>query len=241
MSRQPNGHGSVSCFSCQNRQRSEWCVLNEKELDQFSRSKSVREYSAGEFIYHEGDTSNGVYCLEDGLVGLRKYDVEGNATLVGIVGPGRTLGYRSFLVGGSHVTSAEAVRSCRVCFIDSKAVRDLIGQNPALGYQFLRRVAKDLGHATERYHQGLTLSVRDRFVHLLLLLNRKYGQVTEEGEMVIDLPLSRQDLAALVGTRPETLARTIRKLEEDGLAYFKGRQVVAPHAESLFSELDLQS
>lgn len=198
-------------------------------------------YEKGEFIYHEGDPCEGIYCLEDGLVALRKYDVAGNPTLVSLANPGRTLGYRSFLSGGTHVTSAEAVTASRVCFIDRRTAREIIDHNPALGYQFLRRVAKDLGRATERYHHELTLSVRDRFIHLLLILKSRYGTVNDGGHLVLRLPLSRQDLAALVGTRPETLARTIRKMEDEGLATFAGRVVTVTKADALFEQLDLVS
>ena len=230
---------SSNCFSCQNRRRTEWCVLAPDELEKFNLAKTGRQYAAGEFIYHEGDPCDGVYCLEDGIVALRKYAIDGNPTLVSLANPGRTLGYRSFLAGGLHVTGAEAVKPSRICFIGRNVVRDLIDSNPALGYQFLRRVAKDLGRATERYHRELTLSVRDRFIHLLLVLKNRHGTVNEQGELSLRLPLSRQDIAALVGTRPETLARTIRKLEDEGLARFDGRVVTARNAEALFEDLGL--
>ena len=229
----------TNCFSCQNRQRTEWCVLGESELQKLSSAKTARRYDVGEFIYHEGDPCDGVYCIETGLVALRKYDVNGNPTLVSLANPGRTLGYRSALSGGTHVTSAEAIKTSQVCFIERSRVRDMLDHNPALGYQFMRRMAKDLGRATERYHQELTLSVRDRFIHLLLILKGRYGRVNERGELVLELPLSRQDIAALVGTRPETLARTIRKLQDEGLAQFTDRLVTAPSAETLFDALGL--
>jgi CRP/FNR family transcriptional regulator len=236
-----NEHSVSSCFTCQNRHRTEWCVLTEPELERFNRAKVGRAYGVGEFIYHEGDPSTGIYCLESGLVAFRKYDVEGNATLMKFANPGHTLGYRSFLEGGNHITSAEAVKPSHVCFIEKAVVRDLLDYNPALGYQFLHRVAKDLGRATERFHQGNTLSVRDRFIHLLLILKGKYASAGQNGEITIDLPLSRQDLAALVGTRPETLARTIRQMEDEGVAEFKGRHLHLPDPDALFDHIGLLS
>ncbi len=241
MARRKISHEPVSCFACQNRQRSEWCVLTENELSRFDKAKSIRHYKPGEFIYHEGDLCQGIHCLEDGLVALRKYNVDGQSTLLGLANPGRTLGYRSLLSGSPHVTSAEVIKPSRVCFIDRAVIRELIDHNPALGYQFLRRASKDLGRAAVLYHQGQTLSVRDRFIHLLLVLRSKYGSLDKAGALTIELPLSRQDLAALIGTRPETLARTIRQLEDEGAAHFEGRRIRIAEPETLFAGLGLES
>jgi CRP/FNR family transcriptional regulator len=227
------------CFTCQNRHRSEWCILSDGELDLFNKAKIVKNYDTGETIYYEGDPCVGIYDLESGVVAFRKYDLEGNATLISLAYPGRTLGYRSFLEGGNHVTSAEAVKPSRICFIESAVVRGLIDRNPALSERFLQRVVKDLGRATERYHQELTLSVRHRLLNLLLILNDRYGTTIENDKATIELPLSRQDLAALIGARPETLARTIQVLQKNNLAHFKGRHVSIPHLDVLLDELGL--
>ncbi len=229
------------CFTCQNRDRSEWCILSDDELELFNKAKIVKNYDAGETIYYEGDPCIGVYDVQSGVVACRKYDLEGNATLISLAYPGRTLGYRSFLENGDHVTCAEAVKPSRVCFIESAVVRDLINRNPALSQRFLQRVVKDLGRATERYHQELTLSVRHRLLNLLLILNDRYGTSIESGKATIELPLSRQDLAALIGARPETLARTIQVLQKNNLAHFKGRHVSIPHLDVLLEELGLVS
>jgi len=229
------------CFTCQNRGSAEWCVLGDAELQLLNKAKIVKNYNAGETIYYEGDPCTGIYDLEIGVVAFRKYDLDGNATLISLAYPGRTLGYRSFLEGGNHVTSAEAVKPSLVCFIEKSVVRDLIDRNPALSRRFLQRVAKDLGRATERYHQELTLTVRHRLLNLLLILKDRYGTADGTDKTTIELPLSRQELAALIGTRPETLARTIRILRSNDLAYFDGRHVAIPHLDDLLDELGLIS
>ncbi len=57
--------------------------------------------------------------------------------------------------------------------------------------------------------------------------------------MTLDLPLSRQDMAAMIGIRPESMSRTIRSFEDDKVAIFSGRQVHVPSLEALFDELTL--
>ena len=60
-----------------------------------------------------------------------------------------------------------------------------------------------------------------------------HGRRRRNGETVIHLPLSRRDLASLVGTRHETLSRIIARLDQDGLAHFSGRSVLIPRIERL--------
>ncbi len=227
-----------NCFSCPALDRTEWCVLSQAELRNIDKAKSTREYLPGDAIYHQGDPCSGVHCFASGMVGIRKVDADGNAILVRLAYPGDTLGYRSLLAGEEHRDSAEALKPSTICFIDRAVVRSLLDANPSLGLRFLTRATKDLIDAEERILQNATLSVRARFAHLLLVLKERYATNTEDGSVVLELPLSRQDLAAMIGIRPETMSRTIRQFEDDGIARFSGRIVQVTHVDSLLDEIE---
>ncbi|MEK7246301.1 MAG: cyclic nucleotide-binding domain-containing protein, partial [Pseudomonadota bacterium] len=100
------GRRPASCFSCQTRPRTEWCALSEIDLKQINDSKIDREHAPGDVLYHQGDPCTGVFCLQSGLVGLRKVGADGNSVLVRLAQPGDTIGYRSFLAGEEHKLSA---------------------------------------------------------------------------------------------------------------------------------------
>jgi CRP-like cAMP-binding protein len=134
----------LNCFTCQNRERTEWCVLSEKELELLDRGRVIKNYMAGEVIFNEGDACSGVYCLEDGLVGVRKSNADGYSMLLHLNSPGDTMGYRAFLAGEDYHASAEALEPSRVCRIDTATVRSLLNQNPALGLRYLKKVSRNL-------------------------------------------------------------------------------------------------
>ena len=75
-------------------------------------------------------------------------------------------------------------------------------------------MAKDLEATEEALLHASALPVRARLAHLLLVLKDRYGTVDDTGELQIQLPLSRQDMAAMIGTRAETIARAVRSLED---------------------------
>lgn len=228
-----------NCFTCQTRGRTEWCVLTKEELELVNLGKVCREFLPGEVIFHEGDVCQGIHCIENGLVGIRKVDSSGNEILLRLNHPGDTMGYRSFLAGDDHNNSAEALEPSVICFIEASTVRSLLINNPGLGTRFLSRAAHDLGDAEDKVLQSSTLPVRARFAHLLLVLKDRYGVTGEDGELVLELPLSRQDMAAMIGIRPESMSRTIRSLEEDKVARFAGRRVHVPNVNDLVAELEL--
>ncbi len=175
--------------------------------------------------------------MTSGTVAIRKVDAEGNAVLVQLGYPGDTLGYRGLLLGENRRSSAEALGPSKVCFIDRGVVRTLLDRNPALGLQFLRRVATDLDDAHAKLVQNATFSNRTKFVHLLSVLMNRHGRTATDGSRVMQLPLSRRDMASMIGARHETLSRIIGRLEEDGIARFSGRTVHVARPNSLLDEI----
>jgi len=215
----------TSCLNCDNRDTSEWCCLSDPELNLIDRAKTTRDYPAGAVIYDQGQECDGIHCLKSGLVGMRRLDENGNSTLIRLINPGETMGYRSFLRKAPHNNSAEVLMASTVCMVSRSAVRGLLQKNPELGLQFLDHSLRELQETEDRYTESVTWKAKTRLLHVLLVLNERFGVETENGEHHIELPVSRQDLAELIGTAPETMSRTIHRIQTEGLAQFDGRTV----------------
>jgi CRP/FNR family transcriptional regulator len=226
------------CSTCPGHDRSEWSALNEEELEHLDRARVTKEYMPGEIVFHEGDDCHGVYCLEEGLIGVRKTSAGGNSILLHLENPGNTMGYRAFLAGEQYHASAEALEPCRVCFINAATVHSLLAQSPALGLRYLERVSRNLGAAEEKILQNATLSVRARFAYLLTVLVDRYAPNKRQSPIEFELPLSRHDLASMIGTTPESMSRTIAKMEQDGIAIFSGRNVIVQELDALVQEFE---
>jgi CRP/FNR family transcriptional regulator len=92
--------------------------------------------------------------------------------------------------------------------------------------------------AEESLLQRSTLPIRTRLAHLLLTLKFRYGVAQEDGTISIKLPMQRQDMAALLGTRPETLARAFQAMRNDGVLTSSGRTVIIPDLDGLLDEIE---
>ncbi|MDP2621110.1 MAG: Crp/Fnr family transcriptional regulator [Hyphomicrobiales bacterium] len=225
------------CFPNDILERSEWRVLGPEELAELCAKALCRAYQPGETVFYEGDACRGVYFISEGLVGVRKEDPEGNSVLLHLATDGDSLGYRPFLAGDSHRASAEVLRTSKICFFDADSMRTLLRDNPDLGIEFLRRATRELGIAENRFYEAVRLNLRTRVAHLLLLFKDRYATVEADGRILLDLPISRQDMAAMIGVRAESLSRTIRTLADDGLIDVSGHRAWILDMDRLIAEV----
>lgn len=229
---------ALSCFTCQSRDRSEWCSLNDEDLRLLSDHKICNVYEPGQILFYEGNPCLGIYCIESGSVALRKSDGRGGSVMIAVHGGGHTLGYTAYFSGRPYSATAETLTQTRVCFVDRAAVRTLLQRNPALGAGFLKRFASDLAEAQQERVLALSLPLRARMAHLLLVLKDRDSSVDDDGNIVVKLPLSRQDIASMLGARPESISRAIRQFQDEKIAIFHAHDVVIPDLDALIDELE---
>lgn len=216
--------GCRECATCKLSASAEWRSISASGLKILGKFKRERKLRPGEIIHNQGDPSDGIYCLRDGLVGERRVDCEGRAVLVRLHHPGAIFGYRETLSETPYANSVEALRESRICFIGRSILRELMGCCPDLPGAFLRRSMSDCRQLEDRLVEARAYGVKHRFLQVLLDLYQKSSGADECCEDALDLPVTRQDLAGLVGTAPETLSRTIRQLEKEGLVHFSGQR-----------------
>ena len=137
--------------------------------------------------------------------------------------------------------SAEALTESTICFIGRDDIQQLIDGNNALGTHLIRRLATESNKAEDARFRMMRQQVRARFAYLLLHLIEREAEVDDQGRSMVVLSLSRGDLAGIVGSRPETITRSIRALELDGVATFDGRRVTVPDVSRLRRESEVQS
>ena len=227
----------VTCGQCGTLNRAEWRFLEHPDVVRLNESKVQVHYAAGETLFMEGDPCTGVYCISSGRLVVRKTDIDGNSVLIRIAEAGETIGYRALLADEEHGTTAQAITPATACYIDRVHVRGFMARNPELAIDFARHIAADLRAAEDLFLRTATQRVRTRLAYVLLKLGQDRSCIADDGARVVELPVSRQDLAAMVGIRPETLARTIREFERLGLAEFAGRSVRIPQPTRLSEEL----
>ena len=201
----------------------------------FSKRRK-RTTKRGRVVFAQGSKAEGIYCMESGIALLSHRSEEGEMTVFGVVGPGECFGYRSYFADDPHGARASALSRCKYCFIPRDTFDALLYSNKELARSFLRVVARDQGPRHGPSLRNPQLSVRLRLIYLLALFRERFSVEQENGELLFDLPMTRRNIAAMIGTRPETLTRALGALEREGAILFDRHliRVIDPHR--LFDE-----
>lgn len=185
----------------------------------------MRVYQPGQTLFAQGEPCGGVYIINTGIVGLRRSDEHGNCALVNLSGPGEAVGYRAFLASDFHSNTAEALTPCRVLFIQSSDLRRWLDESPPVRDYFIHKALSDLNRAQTMCAGLLTESLKSRFIKLLLRIGDISPAQRADQPFLVEVPVQRKDIAALLGAAPGSLSRLLSELEEEGLIVIDGRWI----------------
>lgn len=216
---------SPNCHACPSRQSPLLGCCLAEELEFIATTKSAQLYHKGQTIYQQGSPVLGMHCIHQGKVKLAKVGGDGKEHITRLVRQGDVLGFRSLLGGGLYSTSAVALDDCIVCFIPRPDVLRLIQSNRQFSNTLLQQLALSLGEAEEQMLRLAYKPVRERLAEALLLVRRTFDSAAAPGEPYT-LALSRDDLAALVGTAKETVSRLLTEYKDAGMVATRGSLVM---------------
>jgi CRP/FNR family transcriptional regulator len=199
-----------------------WMDADEGVRDRLVKASVGRRYAAGETIYWEGDDVRGIHIVESGVVGLRKFDSEGHAVMLHLLYECQPFGHDTVLAGRtSHGVSAECISPALVHFIPASDFFAALKNNPQLGFHLLRQTARDLTQADARMFEAMVAPAHIRLTNLLCSFRKRFATTGKDGAVVLHLPFSKRSIGEMIGARPETISRMIRKLEMEGIADFE--------------------
>ena len=215
------------CAKCRFQDKSLWQPVAGGAVSTLSRSFSRRDMAVGDVLFHQGGQSAGVYCVSQGLIAVRSYGPDGRSSLLRLAYPGDLVGYRAFLTERDHRTEAQALLPTRICTVAHRDAKKVVRASPAVLARLAERCADELDQCHDRIEAAARLSNRDRLGQLLDRLMLAHGAEVE-GRMRMRLPISRQDMADMLGVQPETLSRLLKRLEDEGGLRCSGRTVEMP-------------
>jgi CRP-like cAMP-binding protein len=195
--------------------------LSQHQLADVGRIAVQRSPAKGETIFSEGDAGNGFYVVADGQVKIFKLSLDGKEQILHIINTGEPFGEVAVFAGRSFPAYAQALCDSRLLFFPRQAFVELISQNPALAMNMLAVLSMRLRQFTVQVENLSLKEVPGRLASYLLLLSREQGNASAG----LELPISKGQLASLLGTIPETLSRIFAKMNAIGLIEVQGRTI----------------
>jgi CRP-like cAMP-binding protein len=160
-----------------------------------------------------------------GKVKLLRHTMAGQDILLDILSQGDFFGTLSSLGDAEYPDTAQALTQSCILNIDAERFQAILRRYPAVALRVLEIVTQRLHEAHETVHHLSAHSVESRVALILVRLADKLGKRQEEG-LVIQVPLSRQELAEMSGTTLETASRVVSQFRRAGLIS-SGREWVA--------------
>jgi CRP/FNR family cyclic AMP-dependent transcriptional regulator len=175
-----------------------------------------RSYDKGQLILHQGDPGESLFVVASGRVRIYTLSPEGHELSVYICDAGDFFGEMALLTGEPRSACAEAMQPTEVLVLHRQAFQQYLLANPAAALHTIRALSRRLQHTTASAGSLVSLSVTQRIARVLLDLAERYGLPQQEG-VLIDLDLSQEAIATLVGTTRESANRALAALREQGI------------------------
>lgn len=195
------------------------------DLALLTAHKTEQLYKKGEIIFREGGYPAGIFYVAEGKVKKYKVDKEGKEQIIYVANTGELLGYHAVLSEDRYPDSSAALEESTITFIPKEDFLATLEHSDVL----IRRLLKTLSHEFAVLANSLTLfaqkSVRERLALQLIVIREKYKSNFQPG-MSVEINMSRDDLASLVGTARENVIRALTEFKNDGILETKGRTII---------------
>jgi CRP-like cAMP-binding protein len=202
------------------------------ELDALMAHSSEQLFSKGEIIFREGSLPSGIFYMRTGMAKKYKVDKEGREQIIYVANSGELIGYHAVLAEERYPDNAAALEESLIGFIPKEDFLHVLDLSKTLS----NRLLKTLSHEFTVFANSVVLfaqrSVRERFAMQLILMREKYKQGIVQG-MEVEINLSREDLASLVGTARENIVRIIKDFKKEEILETRGRKIIIKDVEAL--------
>ncbi len=202
------------------------------EQDKILANGRLCHVAQGSYFFHQGEDAVTLHIITTGRVKLTQVNESGSQVIVNYFGPGSGLGIIVALSNMAYPLSAEAVETCTTISWHRDTMKRLMLDIPQLSLNGLEMIAGRFVRLQERFNDLATRQVEQRVARALLRLVRQFGKRVEQG-VLIDLALSRQNLAEMTGTNLYQVSRILSKWEKAGLVSCQRQTIILCKAHEL--------
>lgn len=196
------------------------------EKESIMNSSNQKRFKKGEIIFTPGDSFDDLFVVNKGMVKISKVSSLGKEQILRILKPGDFMGELALFSKSILNNTAEALEHTEICIIQGNKIRQLLIQNPEMSIKFLQKYTERIEETEELIEQIGLRDVEQRIANYLLLEIENNQIINNNGKYEITLPVSKGDLAALIGTTQETLSRKLSLFQDNGWINLKGQRII---------------
>ncbi|MED0679416.1 Crp/Fnr family transcriptional regulator [Aneurinibacillus thermoaerophilus] len=203
--------------------------LTEQERKEIAGLMLHKRVKKRDILFYEGKSCTAIYLLKQGTVKVYKITEDGREQIVNVLHTGDMFPHVGVFGGGVYPATAEALEDASLYFINVKELTALLTGNPSLCLRLLQVLEAKILELQRRLSDVLSRDMKEKIINTLLSLARSKGK-EEAGGYSLEMELTHQDLADMVGTTRETVSRIISQLKKDGFIEFNAHRIWIRHS-----------
>ena len=211
--------------------------LNDQQYQDVIHKGVKKNIAPHSILFYEGDPASHCYLVNHGQLKLTKLNDQGKEVIIRYIGEGELTAAAAVIKDGRYPVTAASIQQTGVIAWDRSAMMRLMRRYPDIAIKLLRIVLARIDDVQQRYLEVCTEQVDQRIARSLLRLMRSAGSKSYDG-ILIEIPLSRQNIADYSGTTLYTVSRTLSAWEKKGWIKSGRERIVVtdPHALVTFAE-----
>ncbi len=186
-----------------------------------------RTLARRQLLFTRGEPRSSVFILRTGLIKLQRQTAAGNDVIITLCGPGELVGFSGLSKATARVASAQVVEAGEAFAIDEADFRALMAERPAIAMAVIESLRWRMESVADALTDVVSEDVPNRIVRLLQRLSAGKGEA-RNGEWALDLRLTHQELANMIGARRQTVTTALSELHRDGVLRRDQHRVVIP-------------
>ncbi len=223
---------SNCCKLCHQNKVSVFNELDAVTLDKLDAIKSVMVCSKGSVVFNEGSFPKGLFCIEYGKIKITQTGLDGKNQIVRMLKGGDVLGHRAIFGDDEYSCSAYAMEDTKLCFFPKNQFNSISENNGKFIHKFAQILAAELKEAERKITSTAQQSVLCRVAGSLLFLLENYG--FEKDLQTLNVRISREELAEMVGTTRESATRALYQLKNASIILLNGKKILVIDKKGLF-------
>ncbi|MBI2677708.1 MAG: Crp/Fnr family transcriptional regulator [Candidatus Koribacter versatilis] len=213
-----------SCLSCTMRQDYLFCNLQPASLKTLDAIKTTASYPKGALLFVEGQLPRGIFIVCGGRAKLTTTSKEGKSIIIRIAEAGEVLGLSASVSGKPYEVTAELLEPTQANFIRRQDFLDFLQKHGDAALRVAQELSRNYHSAYEEIRSlGLSRSATEKLVKLLLEWDDHGGKGSANGK--INVSLTHEELAQLIGSSRETVTRIFADLKKRKLITVKGSSI----------------
>ena len=204
--------------------------LDIEELTYLEEASEIKRYKKNEMVFLQGKRITGCYIVLSGIVKQFKTGGEGRDYIIRLAKPFELLGFRSVLSEEPACNTSSTIEESVLCFIPKECLHYLVKTNGNFALDLLQIACRELEESHSMITEIAQKSVKERLAELLLVLKNKFG-VNESGQL--NITLSREELANVVGTATESVIRLLSEFKSERYIDINGKKIAILNEKAL--------